>query len=480
MKIIVACDENNGIGKDNKIPWVIKEDLNNFKKITSHTNTIMNRNVVIMGRNTWESIPKNRRPLVDRINIVLTTKDNYLETSKDLYTCKSLSGALKHIESLPYCNKDNIFIIGGERIYKEAIDSELCEKLYITKIYSKFDCDKFFPSISDNYKLTNVSKFKISNTIYYRDLVYINSKKCFKLNIHKLLWTNTEEMQYLNCLNNILTLGTQQNDRTGVGTLSCFGEMFKYDLSDTLPLLTTKRMFFRGIFEELKLYLSGKTDNSILQEKNIHIWDGNTSRDFLDKRGLHHYPENDMGETYGHNFRHYGATYNTCKEDYSGKGFDQVNYVIDLIKNVPTSRRIIIDLWNCSTLHKAALPSCLCKYQFNVNVTEKLLNLVIYIRSSDFFLANNWNTITGALFVHMICNLNGIDLTPGTLTVFTADTHIYNSHINQVKVNLSRTPKPFPKLLVKSKKNNIEDFEFSDFELLGYNPDKNLPVPMAV
>ena len=228
------------------------------------------------------------------------------------------------------------------------------------------------------------------------------------------------------------------------------------------------------------LYISGKTDNSILNEKNIHIWDGNTTREFLDQRGLSHYPVGDMGETYGFNFRHFGAKYVDCKQDYTGMGTDQLENVLNLIKNDPNSRRIIINLWNAATLNNAALPACLCMYQFYVNTRDKKLNLQIYIRSSDFFLANNWNVCTGAFLVHMICNLEDINLTPGILTVCTGDTHIYKSHIEQVKENIARIPRPFAKMVVKEKKKSITDFTYDDFKLIDYKPEKNISAPMAV
>jgi thymidylate synthase len=232
-------------------------------------------------------------------------------------------------------------------------------------------------------------------------------------------------------------------------------------------------------------YLSGKTDNKILQAKGIHVWDGNTSREFLDKRGLSHYEEGDMGQTYGFNYRHFGGEYKGCSVDYglgteNSVGFNQVANVINLIKTEPSSRRIIIDLWDCSTVHKAALPSCLCKYQFNVNVVKKELNLAIYLRSSDYFLANNWNSCCGAILVHLLCNLEGIDLTPGELTVFIADAHLYKTHLEQVKINLERRPHPFPKLIVKDKKSDIMDFKFEDIELLGYKSYPNIKAEMAI
>jgi thymidylate synthase len=293
---------------------------------------------------------------------------------------------------------------------------------------------------------------------------------------------NLEEMSYLDLMKTILEKGSSNNDRTGVGTLSIFGSMLKYDLRNSFPLSTTKKMFFRGIFEELLFFLSGQTDNKILQDKNIFIWDGNTTREFLDKRGLSSYEEGDMGQTYGFNFRHFGGEYKGCKVSYGDDvGYDQLRNVIELIKNDPYSRRIIIDLWDCSTLNKTALPSCLCKYQFNVNVDKKELNLAIYLRSSDYFLANSWNTCCGALFVYLLCHLEGIDLIPGDLTVFIGDAHIYKSHIEQVKINLERKPFPYPKLLVKGdKKKNITDFVFSDVELIGYNCHPAIKAEMAV
>ena len=344
-------------------------------------------------------------------------------------------------------------------------------------------------TLSNKIIITDVSPFQYSknkdcndNPYLFRFITY-NRQKYNKIN--ELSFTS-EEDEYLNLMRNILYSGVSSDDRTGVGTLSIFGSMLKYNLRDTFPLCTTKKMFFRAIFEELMFYLSGKTDNKILQEKNIHVWDGNTTREFLDKRGLNHYEEGDLGQTYGFNFRHFGGEYKGCSFDYGAGtdqsiGYDQLANVIHLIKNEPGSRRIIIDLWDCTSIHKAALPSCLCKYQFNVNTIKKELNLAIYLRSSDFFLANNWNSTCGALLVHLLCNTEGIDLTPGELTVFIADAHLYKSHIDQVKLNLERSPLPFPKLLIKGeKKKEITDFKFEDLDLIGYKAYPNIKATMAI
>ena len=531
LNIVVAYTFNKqGIGKNGELPWKIPEDMAHFKHIT--TSKEANQfSIVVMGRKTWESIPNAYRPLENRFNIILSNDKNYRIEQNTLYKCgtinknnntgvyfttwdKFINTDYLQVEdnfNKLYCNNEphiinkfNYYIIGGEQIYKQALTTKLNIKIHATEIYpinkKEIECDTFFPDVlnltkdkdpntNKNTIITNVSPFHTSkskdtngNHYLYRFITY-NIQNNYSLDEFPF---KSEEDNYLDLMRTILYSGASSDDRTGVGTLSIFGSMLKYNLRDTFPLCTTKRMFFRAIFEELMFYLSGKTDNKILQSKNIHVWDGNTTRDFLDKRGLNHYEEGDLGQTYGFNFRHFGAEYKGCSYDYGAGtdksvGYDQLANVIHLIKNEPGSRRIIIDLWDCTSIHKAALPSCLCKYQFNVNTQKKELNLAIYLRSSDFFLANNWNSTCGALFVHLLCNLEGIDLTPGDLTVFIADAHLYKTHQEQVKLNLERTPLPFPKLLIKGdKKKDISEFMFEDLDLIGYKAYSNIKADMAV
>ena len=513
LNLIVAHTfDKNGIGKDGSMPWSIPEDLEHFKELTTHSGDDGNNfNIVIMGRKTWDSIPVKFKPLRGRYNVVLSNDENYRKVNNDEYAYKI---NIQHNLGVFFTTWNNFFnsgeyisvqkailfrlhydtqssrdvkftyhIIGGEQIYKKAIESGLTLRIYATEIYSKLECDTFFPLVSGAV-ITEVSEFKHSQKEghWYRFITSVRGGdrygivKCFFY---------SQESAFLDLMSKILEQGQSNDDRTGVGTLSVFGEMLKYDLRDTFPLCTTKKMFVRGIFEELMFYLSGKTDNKILQLKNIHVWDGNTSKSFLTKRGLGHYEENDLGHTYGFNFRHFGAEYKGCGFDYgtgdSSVGYDQVANVINLIKNEPASRRIIIDLWDCSTVHKAALPPCLCKYQFHVNTSKKELNLAIYLRSSDTFLASNWNACTGAILVHLLCNLEGINLTPGELTVFIADAHLYKTHIEQVKEQISRSPFPFPKLIVKGeKKKDIMDFKYEDLSLIGYRSSAAIKAEMAV
>ena len=470
LNIIVAYCNKYGIGNKNTIPWKLKDDLKHFKNITTNG---VEKNIVIMGRNTWESIPETFRPLLNRYNFVLSSKKKFNDSDKVDFISSTFENMIKYIE----CEKElfsnsKIFIIGGEMLYKYIMDKYISEinTLYITEIYSEIECDRVFPKIDNNiFKIKEVSNFKKENDLNFRYLTYEKKTNNTDFCINK------EELNYKNMIKNILDTGLKRDDRTGVGTISVFAPLsMKYNLEDTFPLCTLKRGFFRAVFEELILYIRGQTDNNILKDKNIHIWDGNTTRDFLDKRGLTELPEGDMGETYGFNMRHYGGKYINCKTNYEkDNGFDQLNYVINEIKHNPHSRRILINLWNPKTTSNAALPSCLHQYQFFVDTEKKTLSVQIYLRSSDVFLANNWNVCTGALFVYLLCNLNNIDLKPGEITMVCGDAHIYKNHIELAKKMIERSSYPYPKLIVLNKKNNIEDFMYEDLKLIGYKSHPN-------
>jgi dihydrofolate reductase / thymidylate synthase len=483
ISIIVAYSKKTlGIGKENRLPWNLKGDMAYFKKKTISLDINYPKNSVIMGRNTWESIPEQFRPLERRNNIVISNSGKIKSEKEGCIIASSLEDALKIAKNL---NSHQAFIIGGAKLYSEAIHHPKVQTLYVTEVYDTYECDTFFPDFkkeceSNPYIMTHVSPFQCNNQIYYRFMKYYRKSILETDPRGNVPWVNKVEKNALDSMRQIVETGQERIDRTGIGTRSLFGMQWKYDLSDTFPIWTSKRIFFRAIFEELKLYITGKTDNRILQDEQIYIWDGNTTREFLDKRGLTHYKEGDMGETYGFNMRHFGAEYKGCEHDYTGQGYDQLQNVLDLIKNDPSSRRMLITLWNPSTTHKASLPACMFQYQFYVNEQDKRLNLQVYLRSSDYFLANNWNVCTGALLVHLICNLKDIDLTPGELTVVTGDTHIYLSHLEAVAENLKREPRPFPKLHINKPTDNLADYVFSDIKLIDYCPYPNIRAEMAV
>lgn len=277
-----------------------------------------------------------------------------------------------------------------------------------------------------------------------------------------------QEQQLLDTLSSILKQGETRVDRTGIGTKSIFGIDMRFDLSNnTFPLLTTRKLSLRMIFEELMWFLRGQTDTKILKEKKVPVWNANSSRDFLDKRNLGHYEEGDIGPAYGFQFRHFGATYVDCHTDYKLQGFDQLNYVIDLLKNDPTSRRIIMNIWNPCVLDQVALPPCLFCYQFYVS-EGKYLSCKLTQRSSDISLAGGWNIATGSLLVYMLSALCGYE--PKELIWSIGDCHIYLNQIEGVKEQLKRHPRSSPKLHILKTPDKIEEFQYDCFRLDDYMP----------
>jgi thymidylate synthase len=291
----------------------------------------------------------------------------------------------------------------------------------------------------------------------------------------------TTERDFLQLLQHILSQ-PDRKDRTGTGTRSVFSppEM-RFSLeNNTFPLLTTRKLSLRLIFEELMWFLRGQTNVSILREKGVHVWNGNTSRAFLDQRGLTHYEEGDLGPSYSFQFRHFGAEYNNCKTDYTGQGFDQLQYVINEIKQNPFSRRLIINLWNANDLDKMSLQPCGFCYQFYVDETQTYLSCKLTQRSSDIALAGGWNIASASLLTYMIAHVCG--LKPKELIWSLGDTHIYLNQIEAVKEQLKQTPASFPTLhIVQSpEKNEITNFEFNHFKLEDYNPSKPIKIQMNV
>ncbi|XP_017116886.1 thymidylate synthase [Drosophila elegans] len=289
---------------------------------------------------------------------------------------------------------------------------------------------------------------------------------------------NRDEEQYLDLLRHIIANGERRTDRTEVGTLSVFGSQMRFNMRDCFPLLTTKRVFFRAVAEELLWFVAGKTDAKLLQAKNVHIWDGNSTREFLDKLGHTERAVGDLGPVYGFQWRHFGAEYGTCDDDYTGKGIDQLRQVIDTIRNNPSDRRIIMSAWNPSDIPKMALPPCHCLAQFYVSQTRGELSCQLYQRSADMGLGVPFNIASYALLTHMIAHVTG--LKPGDFVHTMGDTHVYLNHVEPLKEQLERTPRPFPKLLIKRQVQDIEDFRFEDFEIVDYNPYPKIKMEMAV
>jgi len=341
FNVIVAVSKNWVIGNGNKIPWKCTEDMKFFKRVTSFCMDKMKKNAVIMGFNTWKSLGRTGG-LPNRMNVVI---------DRDAHTvCVDDQGVVYANtlnDALDYTNTDedveSVYVIGGGKIYEEALKHSGLDKVLLTKINRKYEGDVKFPRLKSEFELEKVKK-GVDEDLEFRTYKRATGKH--------------EEYQYLDKIDEIMREGEVCSDRTGVGIKSCWGAQMTYDIGKHFPLLTTKRTFLRVITEELLWFLRGSTNNKELKEKNVHIWDGNTTREYLDSIGLTDREEDDGGPIYGFNFRHFGAEYVDCHTDYTGQGVDQVAEALRLIREKPDSRRILISLWNPSTLKDACLPPC--------------------------------------------------------------------------------------------------------------------------
>ena len=285
------------------------------------------------------------------------------------------------------------------------------------------------------------------------------------------------ESQYINLIKHILENGISKDDRTGIGTLSIFSYNMTFNLRESFPLLTTKKVYWKGVVEELLWFISGSTDSNKLKEKGVKIWEGNSSREFLDRRGLTHYDQGDIGAGYGFQWRHFGAKYTNMYDSYEGKGIDQLKDVIYKIKNTPDDRRIIMSAWNPVDIDKMALPPCHMFVQFWVDTNKKELHSQMYQRSCDVGLGVPFNIASYALLTCIIAKL--CDLTPGDFHYCMGDTHIYKNHIDAMKLQITRDPYDFPKINIKDI-TDIDNIKFDDIELIDYKYYENIKMNMAV
>ena len=262
--------------------------------------------------------------------------------------------------------------------------------------------------------------------------------------------------QYLDLLNRIVTEGVQKSDRTGTGTISVFGHQMRFDLKDGFPLLTTKKLHLKSIIYELLWFLRGDTNVKYLQEHGVRIWN-----EWADEDG-------DLGHIYGYQWRSW--------PDYNGGYIDQIAKVVDDSQNTPDSRRISVSSWNVADLDNMNLPPCHLLFQFYV--ADGRLSLQLYQRSADTFLGVPFNIASYALLLMMMAQVTGLE--PGEFVHTTGDTHIYLDHIEQVKLQLTREPRPLPRMVINPDVKNIFDFKYEDFQLEGYDPWPHIPGKVSV
>lgn len=252
--------------------------------------------------------------------------------------------------------------------------------------------------------------------------------------------------QYLDLLQRILDEGVEKADRTGTGTISVFGHQMRFRMQDGFPLLTTKKLHLKSIIYELQWFLKGDTNVKYLQEHGVRIWN-----EWADENG-------DLGHIYGYQWRSW--------PDYKGGFVDQIQEAVDTIKNNPDSRRIIVSAWNVGDLGNMNLPPCHAFFQFYV--ANGRLSLQLYQRSADSFLGVPFNIASYALLLMMMAQVTGLE--PGDFIHTLGDTHIYNNHLEQVKLQLTRTPRPLPRMRLNPDVKSIFDFQYEDFVLEDYNP----------
>lgn len=289
--------------------------------------------------------------------------------------------------------------------------------------------------------------------------------------------TPHDEYQYLHLIDDILLYGVMEYGRNG-NAKTVVGSAMHFSLeNNTIPFLTTKKVAWKTCTKELFWFISGKTDNRILQEQNVGIWNGNASREYLDNIGLYDRAENDLGPVYGHQWRHFNAPYDTCNDDYTGKGEDQLDYIISCLKNPHTrnSRRLVMSAWNPCQLKEMALPPCHILAQFNV-INGNQLSCSLYQRSGDVGLGVPFNIASYSMLTHLIANHCGLVATD--FYYHLGNCHIYDDHLEILKEQLTKIPYPFPTIKIKTIKENIEDYSLEDIEINNYISHEKLKMEM--
>lgn len=446
---ILAVDSRFGISKNGKIPWKIPEDMKFFRE------TLENYDNIVVGKNTFLSLSKKmQNELCPKLHIITTNI-----ASTDIDTTRYIShvcfkDALKYICENGYYK---VLVIGGSRLYNEAFKLLQLTTVYLTTVYGDYDTDN------------TVDKSFMFRAIGSEILMETDRFKIQKYDIVD----NCEEIQYLDILKDLLK--TSVRDTRNGKTYSDFGKRLEFDLTKSFPVLTTKKMYWKGIVEELLFFIRGNTDSDILSKKNVKIWEPNTTREFLDSRGLK-YDVGDMGPMYGWNWRHFGAQYVDKYTDYTGKGFDQLKDVIEKLIKDPSSRRIVMTAFDPSKVSQAVLPPCHSMIvQFYVE--DGKISEHMYQRSSDSFLGLPFNITQHALLLSLVGYVTG--LKPNKLIISLGDTHIYEDHKDAVETQLERCTYSFPQLKILKELDNkdltiedrirfLESLEFKDLKLENY------------
>nr|WQM86917.1 bifunctional dihydrofolate reductase-thymidylate synthase [Marseillevirus cajuinensis] len=438
--IVFACDQRGGIGKEGKIPWHLPEDLATFQRMTFGR-------PIIYGRKTLESFPGSK-PLPKRRNIVVSRN-----------TSLSVEGAeVAHSIEEAFSLVDGVcVVIGGSEIYTQCLEQfpDLCLGVSRTLVMGKHDVDTWFSVKQTKYSYLIKSSHNFETAMLFRK--------------------SEGELAYLSLLSEVLYSGEKREDRTGTGTRSLFGKNLIFEnISEKFPLITVKRMAWGCVLSELLWFLSGSTDSKMLELQNNNIWKKNSSRKFLDGRGLN-YREGDCGPIYGFQWRHWGAKYVDCDTNYRGQGTDQILSIVSSINKNPNSRRMVLSAWNVSDLDKMCLPPCHSFSQFYVR--GEYLDCHLYQRSADLALGVPFNIASYACLLSILAKTT--EKKAGNLTMSFGDVHVYETHIENACKMLERLPHKSPKLTINISDETLFGLSKEDFSLQGYTSCGALSFEMA-
>jgi thymidylate synthase len=486
FNIIAARDDVWGIGKAGGIPWsrteTGREDLRHFRDLTINS-------VVIMGRITYESLGA---PLSNRLNIVLSQDLPTQQTIQNMVvlTARSLDEALeiarreiaesqgRGISATTLNGK--IWVIGGARLYAAALSHPKLAYAVITHISGNWECDVFMQAV--RMQVIEIMAHNGLQITYYG---------------------NSDERTFLKLLKKC-SLAPARPNRTGVPTYGLFAKKLEFSLmrgdAPIIPLLTTKRVPFKMIKSELLWFISGKcTDTSRLHEDGCHIWDDNTTREFLDSRGLTQYEVGECGPIYGYQWRCWNRPYSHSdggSDTIGNSGIDQLANVIKTLRTDPFDRRMIVSAWNPEQIGQMALPPCHWSFQFHCELTDQnpgvfdssssntaqpyyTLNCLLNMRSADLALGVPFNIASYSLLTHMVARC--VNMRPGKLVIIMADCHVYETHLEGLREQIVRTPGQFPVVKFRDDIREIDQFTSVDQIVLeGYDPHPAIKYPMAI
>lgn len=470
FSVIALATEEGGVAFTGRVPdslwlahWAHRDQLTQVDA----------GSVVIMGRQTWEELPQ--QPLRRRINVVISSTME--EDIREAVVCRSLDAALQEFPESPA-----IFVIGGARLFQEALQHPDCSRVFVTRLDApKIEVSRTVPELTADHLLDRFQSNGCTVPVVIpSDLSYYFVTYCTPAPF--LVAARHEEQQYLDLVRLVLAKGERRHDRTGTGVYSLFAPPpHRFSLRDgRLPLLTTKHVPLRAVFEELMFFIRGQTDGRVLLQKGVHIWEKNGSRSALDALGFTDRAEHDLGPIYGRQWRHFGAPYVNAKTEYAGEGVDQLALLINGLRRDPIGRRHLLTAWNPAQLSIMALPPCHFACQFYVSNGGEL-SCQLYQRSADLGLGLPFNMASYGLFTQLLASV--CCMTAGDLIVVLGDAHIYRNHEPALRIQLTRTPQDFPTVHFQRPPTSLEELEqmqWSDLELVDYRPHPKIPMEMSV